>query len=151
MKRHCQIKQRVLNLNTPIYMHCVQSFSCPRHSGYFGRSSGSLAPLDRSIIVGYCRHAQKGIMCTHPKRGERVLEVPVSGSDLQHTSIEHEKMFSVNMSKPYVKCVVNRVNVRKYYLVELRKANVNVVLSSKIAWFMQGLHRAWFTFIGCHA
>ncbi len=76
-----------------------KSFSCPRHSSCFGRSSGSFAPLDRSIIDGYCRHAQAHTG-THPKHRVRVFEVPVSGSDLQPTRIAHGKMFSGNMSKP---------------------------------------------------
>ena len=40
-----------------------------------------------------CHRAQKGTLCAHPKNGEFVYQVPVSGVGLRHTRIVHEKMF----------------------------------------------------------
>jgi hypothetical protein len=37
--------------------------------------------------------AQKGTLCAHPKNGEIVYQVPVSGVGLRHTRIVHERMF----------------------------------------------------------
>jgi hypothetical protein len=37
--------------------------------------------------------AQKGTLCAHPKNGEIVYQVPVSGVGLIHTRIVHERMF----------------------------------------------------------
>ena len=41
-----------------------------------------------------CHRAQKGTLCAHPKCGEIIFQVPVSGVGLQHSRIVRETMFS---------------------------------------------------------
>lgn len=58
------------------------------------KECGRIFETIRSFNAHKFHRDRKGTMCAHPKCGEIIFQVPVSGVGLQHSRIVRETMFS---------------------------------------------------------